>query len=227
VGASAASYCHQRAQGEINLLNWNELSHLSPQKNFTIFRSGNGTVIPMLDERQICLRELGQGLQDWYEFGLSKTFIGKGMSAVQLVKSLAERVLGFNDVHFYKRAQLAAKMISDVLADSGHGELPDLDQLTIFADYRLPQILREKGIIVYEPSLAMRVDEEEELAAGSIEELSIRAATVWGGEYIRQEMERLSGVKATSAQIDSFLWLEARRLKDSMRPHHRTRTINY
>ena len=58
-------------------------------------------------------------------------------------------------------------------------------------------------------------------------EVCIRAATVWGVEYLRQELEERFGSPITAAQVDFFLWLKARELKDSMRPHHRTRTIAY
>jgi len=53
-----------------------------------------------------------------------------------------------------------------------------MDRLTTFADYRVPQILRHKGILEYAPTLADRVNQHFELARGSFEEVSIRAATV-------------------------------------------------
>ena len=34
----------------------------------------------------------------------------------------------------------------------------DLDQLTMFADYRVPQLLRPLGILEYRPALAQRID---------------------------------------------------------------------
>ena len=54
----------------------------------------------------------------------------------------------------------------------------DIDQLTTFPDYRVPQILRHAGAIRYSDSLAEKVDQRVEVEIGSVEEVGIRAATV-------------------------------------------------
>ena len=41
-----------------------------------------------------------------------------------------------------------------------------MERLTAFADYKLPQVLRELGIISYHPELAARIDAMEYLQAG-------------------------------------------------------------
>ena len=46
------------------------------------------------------------------------------------------------------------------------------------ADYRVPVVLRELGVLRYAPALAAAVDAKQELAPGSQEEVEIRAATV-------------------------------------------------
>ena len=46
------------------------------------------------------------------------------------------------------------------------------------ADYRVPVVLRELGVLQYAPALAAAVDSRRELAPGSQEEVEIRAATV-------------------------------------------------
>ena len=158
-----------------------------------------------------------------------------GLSAAGLVRYLASRVPNFNDtagtgprsVSFYKRAQLAASMVHRILVEEHRGGFADIGILTAFADYRVPQILRELGILVYDHELAKTVDGEDALPPESMGEICIRAATVWGVEYLRQELEERFGSPITAAQVDYFLWLKARELKDSMRPHHRTRTIAY
>ena len=234
-GSAAAQYCLERAyrQGTIDLTDSKALTSIGIRDLSLIFRSDNSTQIPMLKERVRCLNEFGQGLQDFSE----KAIPGWEESAVKVVQSLALHVPNFNDVdqvrgdeiRFYKRAQLAAKMIHEVLEESGiHAGFSDLDELTAFADYRVPQILREKGILVYDPFLANRIDNRGEIEARSYGELAIRANNIWAAEYIRRDLESLNpGQKVTAADVDSFLWLEARRLKDVMRPHHRTRTIYY
>lgn len=48
----------------------------------------------------------------------------------------------------------------------------------MFADYRVPQILRHVDIFDYSPGLAAKIDQEIELPYSSPEEVEIRAATV-------------------------------------------------
>ena len=48
----------------------------------------------------------------------------------------------------------------------------------MFADYRVPQILRNMNILTYSPALAAQVDAKVEVAFGSDCETEIRAATV-------------------------------------------------
>lgn len=46
----------------------------------------------------------------------------------------------------------------------------------MFADYRVPQLLRDAGVMVYSDHLAAIVDSCTELLAGSEEETQIRCA---------------------------------------------------
>src|SRR5205814_1260354 len=105
------------------------------------------------------------------------------------------------------------------------GALADLDQLTAFADYKLPQVLRHLAVLAYTPALAERIDKQELLGAGSAEEVELRAATVWACELLRREMAK-QGSALTAAEIDLRLWLIGQHSSD-MQPYHRTRTIYY
>ncbi len=61
-----------------------------------------------------------------------------------------------------------------------------MQRLTAFADYKLPQVLRELGIISYDRRLASRIDAMESLRAGCEEEVEIRAMTVWAAEQLEE-----------------------------------------
>ena len=50
--------------------------------------------------------------------------------------------------------------------------LNNAEKLTMFADYRIPQILRHYGIIEYEQSLKNKIDNRIELLPNSIEEVN-------------------------------------------------------
>lgn len=69
-----------------------------------------------------------------------------------------------------------------------------LDELTMFADYRVPQTLRLVGIFEYSPALTEAIDvREEELPYSSPYEVEIRACTVVAVEMIMKAI-RDSGV---------------------------------
>jgi hypothetical protein len=108
-----------------------------------------------------------------------------------------------------------------------------MDELTTFADYRVPQVLREYRILEYSDRLSGKVDGECELEAGGADEVSIRAATVTAVEWIVQELrdrrggEASSGKCWTAVETDWFLWQLGERRRATMRPHHRVRTTFY
>lgn len=52
------------------------------------------------------------------------------------------------------------------------GEFTDIDNLTMFADYRVPQILYHFGALEYGEELANKIKKEEVIIHGSIEEVS-------------------------------------------------------
>ena len=154
-------------------------------------------------------------------------------SAVQLALLLAQHFPSFHDiahyhgreVRFLKRAQICAADIHAAFAGEKWGRFHDLDQLTIFADYKLPQVLRHYHLIEYAPALATHVDAQKLLTAGSEEEIEIRAATVWACELLRRALQR-KGRVMSAAEIDQKLWLLSQAIPD-MQPYHRTLTMYY
>ena len=106
------------------------------------------------------------------------------------------------------------------------GRFTDLTQITAFADYKLPQILRHMGLVTYDASLAEKVDNRFLLPPGSREEVEIRAATIWAVETFRRELAR-HGTDLMAYQLDWWLWNEAQRFGPNDRPYHLARTVNY
>ena len=89
------------------------------------------------------LRELGRFLGE--RRALDVVALARG-SAQRFAELLAGGMTMWQDVGFYKRAQIAA---SD-LALGGVAEFDDIDALTIFADNLVPHVLRCEGVLVYE-----------------------------------------------------------------------------
>ncbi|HET8840422.1 MAG TPA: queuosine salvage family protein, partial [Ktedonobacteraceae bacterium] len=82
------------------------------------------------------------------------------------------------------------------------------------------------GALIYHPDLAKKIDEQMLLTAGSIEEVEIRAATIWASELLRREIVQLTEQTITAAEIDQLLW-HLGQDATAMRPYHRVYTIYY
>jgi hypothetical protein len=137
-------------------------------------------------------------------------------SAERFAQTLVRSMAMFDDRGLYKRAQIAA---SD-LALAGVAELGDIDRLTIFADNLLPHVLRCDGVLVYEDSLAARIDSGEILPLGGPER-EIRACAVHACELISQR----TGTPPRT--IDNWLWTRGQAPAYKARPRHRCRTVFY
>ena len=189
--------------------------------------------IPMFQTRIANMREVGRVLLRKYDGWFGTAIEAAGGSAPTLVQSVVRDFPSFDDVttyagqpvRLYKRAQILASDLYGALDGKGWGDLRDLDQLTAFADYKVPQLLRAEGILAYTPQLAARIATQEYLAPECPEEIEIRAATVWGVELLRRALvER--GITAHAFEIDWYLWTLAQGRHD-MEPYHRTRTVFY
>ncbi|UCG13386.1 MAG: queuosine salvage family protein [Deltaproteobacteria bacterium] len=201
----------------------------------TLGRIFRGTSeIPLLDERLANLRQVGQVLLQRFQGNFIHVLEEARGSAVDLVLLVAREFSSFNDtaiyhgetVYFFKRAQLLVQDLWSTFSGASWGDISRLEQLTAFADYKLPQVLRHLGIIRYEPELEERIRDLHHLQPGSPEEVEIRAATVWAVELLRNELERRSK-RVTAVQLDNWLWHLGQ--EDTYRsfPYHRTRTIFY
>jgi hypothetical protein len=96
----------------------------------------------------------------------------------------------------------------------------------MFADYRVPQILREMGIMKYSEELAMKIDSFIEIPFGSEEEIEIRAMTILAVDKLHKALCSL-GISLLVIEVDWLLWQRGEAMKDQIKPHHRTLTIYY
>ena len=118
-----------------------------------------------------------------------------------------------------KRAQI---LISD-LVGAGCWEFDDMDQITMFPDYQVPQVLNSKGVLVYSSELQEIVDNLVVIEKGSEYEIEIRAATVVACDLLAEMIGK------PVYQVDWLLWQIGENEKKSglLRPHHRTITTFY
>lgn len=190
--------------------------------------------LQLLEQRVQNLNELGRALLEEYHGKASELVESAGESAIALVRMLYRRLSSFRDVAkyrghqvpFYKRAQILAADLYGAFQGRKWGQFTDMDKLTAFADYKLPQVLRHLGILRYAPELADKIDQQILIEAGSPEEAEIRANTIWAVELIRQELEEVE--KSLNAfEIDWILWNLGQDEAFKEKPYHRTVTIFY
>jgi hypothetical protein len=190
--------------------------------------------IPMFQERLDILHEVGRVLVAQFDGSFINLIRAAENDVVALVRLLVTRFPSFDDVAtlaghivaFYKRAQLSAAMLYEAFDGAGPGDLRRVEELTVFADYKLPQVLRRLSILRYAPHLADQVDRREPLKAGSREDVEIRVATVWAGELMRRALVPRF-LQVTALHVDYWLWNEGQVQGPDVRPYHRTRTIYY
>ena len=116
--------------------------------------------------------------------------------------------------------------LSGGLAGSPLAEFHDLDKLTAFADYKVPQILRDMGVLVYDDDLAGIVDSRTRIAPGSRMEVEIRAGTIIACDQLVSALHE-RGKEITAAELDWQLWSLSQSLGVQSRPYHLTETIFY
>jgi hypothetical protein len=194
---------------------------------------GGNNTLPLLDERAESLREVGVSIRTRLN-GDPMALIGQANGdAAGIAASIVRLCPSFNDVarldgqevRLYKRAQILAADLAGALNVSAVPVITGLEKLTAFADYKVPQVLRELGLLSYAPRLRRRIDSQVEIPAGSREEVEIRAATIWAVESLRLELVN-QGASVNASEIDWLLWNIGQSL-DNPRPYHRTRTVYY
>ncbi len=229
--ALAASLRRAMEEG-VPLTNAEYLSTISSKNVEKIFRGEQR--IPLFQKRVDNLREVGSILLEKYDGTVVNLLQQIGQSAVDLVREVVANFPSFNDIavydsktiFLYKRAQLLAADLHGAFEGEGYGAFTDLDQLTIFADYKLPQVLRHYRVLEYDRHLTHIVDNCIPCSPGSREEVEIRAATVQAVEMMRQALTNGHG-SIPAFKLDWWLWTLGQNDTVREKPYHRTRTMFY
>ncbi|KAI4851370.1 hypothetical protein E4T44_02176 [Aureobasidium sp. EXF-8845] len=203
-----------------------------------VFRSSTEEQIPLLQERIDCLREAGRILEE--HFGSVADLVGAAEnSAGKLVNLLAHHFPCFCDesvfekrtVRIMKRPQILVADIWAAFNEESYGDFNDIDSITMFADYRVPQILHTLGCLTYSPPLDNTIRTQRPIAHHSGYEIQLRGCSIWTVEMIRREILRKNPhAKVNAILIDFFLYDLAKEKEKSGEPaipHHRTRSIWY
>ncbi|XP_023988688.2 queuosine 5'-phosphate N-glycosylase/hydrolase isoform X1 [Physeter macrocephalus] len=209
-----------------------------------ILRSDTDVPMPLIEERHRILNETGKILLEKFEGSFLNCVRKSDKSAQKLLHLVVESFPSYRDVtqfegkriSFYKRAQILVADTWSVLEGKGDGCFKDISRITMFADYRLPQVLVYLGALKYSDELLEKLLKGEMLSYGNRQEVEIRGCSLWCVELIRNCLLELTEKKGekTSGEINSilldyFLWDYARDHREDMKgiPFHRTRCIYY
>ncbi|PSN73328.1 hypothetical protein BS50DRAFT_653801 [Corynespora cassiicola Philippines] len=218
---------------------WANEDECTEEKLREVFRSDTEEEIPMFAERMKCIREAGRILEEEFDSSVITLIEDAKGSAAALVNLLAEHFNCFRDegtydkkkVRFLKRAQIFVADLWAAFDGEGYGAFNDIDKITMFADYRVPQMLHSLGVISYCPPLEGRMRRLEMIESGHSWELQIRGCSIWAIELLRREILKLEPeAKINAILIDFFLYdlaKEKEKAGEDAIPHHRTRSIWY
>lgn len=210
--------------------NLNYFSKISFKEFISILQGGKN--LYSLKKRWQIVRAVSSVLIRKYKN--SENFIKSATQKLALLVPKIQKELPFlNDavyykgrkIYFLKRPQILCSDIWGAFKGKGIGYFKDLDYLTCFPDYKVPQILHHLGILEYSSSLEGKIKNRILIPAFSREEIEIRSGTVWGVEYLKKALEK-SGSKFYPFEVDWILWNKSQQLEIKI-PYHLTKTIFY
>ncbi|CAD8101643.1 unnamed protein product [Paramecium sonneborni] len=189
---------------------------------------------PLITERYRLLKHASEVLVTFFEGEFVNVIKAAKNSASKLLSILTTQFLGFQDhaiyqgrqIFFYKRSQILIGDIYAALKGEGLGKFNDIEILTMFPDYRVPQILNQLKVLEYDEDLQNKIKNQIEIAHGCEYEIEIRASSVIAVELIKEEFEKL-GQKLKSIEIDWILWQMGEEQRFDIVPHHKTLSIYY
>jgi len=132
-----------------------------------------------------------------------------------------ERTYNGKTIYFYKLAQL---LTSDILHIREELEEISVDYSNLIgcADYKIPQTLRALDILEYNDELSYIVDNKEQIAISSEYEVEIRASQLVVINYITNKLPNTKSI-----DINDYLFMYSKKVKNIVKPYHLCRNTNY
>lgn len=217
-------------------------SHIDEARLGALLMGDDNVPIPLLAERVECLHQVGRVLNQKFSGRFSNVLAQCDNSASRLLQIVLDNFPCFNDsaeyegtrVTFHKRAQILVADIWCLYEGTGVASFQDIDQLTMFADYRVPQSLQHYGALQYSDLLLQHLREDKLLTSGHYWEQEIRGCSIEAVERVtrgvKAELEkRDSKARVNSILVDQYLWGYRRQHADIMKsfPYHKVRGIFY
>ncbi|XP_071960740.1 queuosine 5'-phosphate N-glycosylase/hydrolase-like [Antedon mediterranea] len=208
-----------------------------------IFRSVTDTNIPLLKKRMQHLHEVGQILVEKFDGSFVRCLEQCDNSVEKLLDIVTENFPCFRDyaefkgkkVSLLKRAQILVADIWACFEGEGYGKFHDISSLTMFADYRVPQVLNYLGVLEYSAALMDDLKSSRLFTPGEDLEVEIRGNSIWAVELIIDKIRQKQGDKEVEDRnlnaviVDFYLWDFSKDHWADMKhiPIHKIRSTNY
>lgn len=153
----------------------------------------------------------GDGIVEWLAGNFPEAYADK-------------RIYRGETVYFDKKSQLSMGMVHGRFQDHPRYTVADIDDITIFADYLIPALFRERGVFDYSEELTRAVDAQDPILEGSPQEVEIRIATIIAGERLLKMINAEHDEPVTGFHLDQALWRTGR---NQELVHHLTETRTY
>lgn len=211
-----------------------------------IFRPDDATTsIPLLEKRLECLHQVGERLSSKWQGQFENVIKAANKSAVALLQLIVEEFPCFRDVAQFagkevailKRAQILVGDVWSCYHGEGLGYFEDIDKITMFADYRVPQVLVHFGSLEYTPVLLELLKKDIIMQNGDEMEVEIRGASIYIIEQVKDAVVEVLKLKhpdvdtrnVNSILIDQYLWDYRRAHAADLEyiPFHKVMSIYY
>lgn len=194
---------------------------------FSSMLSGN-VKIPLLKERYDTLNQISKVIKEKMG-GNFYNYIKNVTTDNELLSIIISNFESFKDereyngkiIYFYKLAQL---LTSDILHIREKLENINVTYSNLIgcADYKIPQTLRALDIIKYNQRLSEIIDNKREISISSKYEVEIRASQIVVIDYIKSKLNNVNAI-----DINDFLFLYSKKVKNIAKPYHLCRNTNY
>ncbi|CAK1544377.1 unnamed protein product [Leptosia nina] len=234
---------HKAVKNGYNITSPKYYSQMPRDKIIEVFKGDTEEQIPLIEERISVLHEVGTILVDKFQGTFETCVKEANKSAINLLKIVIENFPCFRDeavykgenVSFYKRAQILVADLWNLFQGKGWGEFYDIDKITMFADYRVPQVLVYFGVLNYSDNLMKKLKNNVLIENGTEEEIEIRGCSIHSVELLKIKLqdkikeEQIDVDVINSALIDYYLWCYRRKHAHEIAklPFHKTLCIYY
>lgn len=222
-GSDALLYC---MIGYVKKNNSTDLSNISLNE-FQEILKGN-VEIPFLEERYKTLIQISRIVNEKMN-GNFYNYIYNITTDTELFNVIITNFESFKDereydgkvIYFYKLAQLLTSDILHIREELENIKV-DYSNLIGCADYKIPQTLRALEIIEYNKELSDLIDNKKEINISSKYEVEIRSSQMVVLEYIKKKLDNMNSI-----DINDFLFLYSKKVKNIVKPYHLCRNTNY